>query len=1116
MANKTTYLLEVMLGATTSTSWKNNLTKAQNDLAGLNSVANKLIAGTAAAVVAGSVVIGGAISSATETFTGFEQEMATVQSISGANAQQFEAMREAALDAGRDTVYTAEESASAFEYMSLAGWDVEESLKGLNPILHLAAATQKDLQTTSDLVTDSMNALGLEVNNLDMYMDKLIASNNEANTTAEQTMQALVKTGGASRVLGASLDETITSIGILANNGLKAEEAGTALNSIFVRLAGNSTALKELDNIGVSLWDNGKFIGLEESLIAINEAMEGFTDEQKALSLSKIAGTRRYSQFSYLLDSVKQTTDEAGNVSSVWSELESEVVNSTGALERMYGIETDTLEMALARWKSAKEDMQIRVVDVFSDDAKEFLFWLSDELPNVTDSIVAFAEAHKGDFSDALEKAAEGLENLLENGVELGSWLIQNRRTVIGTLGGIAAGVTAIKVASTGMKIASILGGPLSTTLALATAAAAAFGALGGAIADAEREATAQSLADHFGDIALSFSEIENVASSLTETDAFSRLRSALDELSESDELSEKVADALSEINKLNWKVEVGLELTEEDKESYQKAVEDYVSNLNAYAEQERYAVSVSLAAGLEGSANSAEILTKVDEFYALNQESMQNLGTRLSDAVNAAFEDNVLSPEEIENIASIQAQISEAQAQMSRGRLDAQMSLLGVNYDWSSLDSESFIAIEEEVGKNLAEIQQTAQESYYDNYAVLYNAYNGGTAEGFNEAVAELQSSYKQQIGDAQLQAADALVGGIMSAYSDEGIQETIDSINSNLTGELETLLSGNYDASTFQAQLDRAQLDIAESVDLDSQTQKDLGKLYEELAPTLESLLTTKQQLQELGVEIPEEYQNAINNIRMIGAASGDQDAIYALLGDSIKNDERYTDIIAAAQGAGALIPESFMEGMTTPENMSEIESTTEMVRQKIKEGLENGTIDSTITINMQLVADVNTEQAKVNRMVQRTTDKLTGSMDSFPAPTTETWAGVPYADPNIDHNANGGIINSTELSWLAEDGPEAVIPLDGSENALSLWQRVGQLLGVRTDRAGDALAALSNSSNTSNGQGIQVNFSPNIVIQGNASKEEVSSALTMSIDQLREMLDEIKREDSRVSFA
>jgi len=165
---------------------------------------------------------------------------------------------------------------------------------------------------------------------------------------------------------------------------------------------------------------------------------------------------------------------------------------------------------------------------------------------------------------------------------------------------------------------------------------------------------------------------------------------------------------------------------------------------------------------------------------------------------------------------------------------------------------------------------------------------------------------------------------------------------------------------------------------------------------------------------------------------------------------------------------------------------------------------------------VADVNTEQAKVNRMVQRTTDKLTGSMDSFPAPTTETWAGVPYADPNIDHNANGGIINSTELSWLAEDGPEAVIPLDGSENALSLWQRVGQLLGVRTDRAGDALAALSNSSNTSNGQGIQVNFSPNIVIQGNASKEEVSSALTMSIDQLREMLDEIKREDSRVSFA
>ncbi len=170
------------------------------------------MAGIAAGVTAAAATATYAISNAVETYTSFEQEMATVQSISGATAQEFIDMKEAAMEAGRSTVFTAQESASALEYMSLAGWDVEESIAGLMPVLRLAAATQKDLQTTSDLVTDSMSALGIGVGDLDMYLDKLIESNNDANTSAEQLMQALVKSGGASRTLGASLDDTITSL----------------------------------------------------------------------------------------------------------------------------------------------------------------------------------------------------------------------------------------------------------------------------------------------------------------------------------------------------------------------------------------------------------------------------------------------------------------------------------------------------------------------------------------------------------------------------------------------------------------------------------------------------------------------------------------------------------------------------------------------------------------------------------------------------------------------------------------------------------------------------------------------------------------------------------------
>lgn len=369
MAKKSTYELELKLGASLLANWNATLKKAEDGLDGLNSFADKITAGVAAGATVAAATATMAISSAVDTYKGFEQEMATVKAISGATSTEYQALKDAALDAGSSTIYTAEESASALEYMSLAGWSVQESIDGLTPILRMAAATGKDLETTSDLVTDSMSALGISVDELDTYLDKLVETNNDANTTSEELMEALIKSGGASRVLGVSLDDTITSLGVLANNGTKAEEAGTALNAIFVRLASNSSAIKELGNLKVDIWDDdGNFIGWQESLEQIDSALSNLSDEEKALSLKNIAGTEHYSQLEYLLNAVRENAD---GTATAWDVLKSQVSDSTGALGDMYDTTTDTLENAQAKLNSAKEDMQIRLVDVFSDDAKD-------------------------------------------------------------------------------------------------------------------------------------------------------------------------------------------------------------------------------------------------------------------------------------------------------------------------------------------------------------------------------------------------------------------------------------------------------------------------------------------------------------------------------------------------------------------------------------------------------------------------------------------------------------------------------------------------------------------------------------------------------------------------
>ena len=102
---------------------------------------------------------------------------------------------------------------------------------------------------------------------------------------------------------------------------------------------------------------------------------------------------------------------EEGSDTNAWDILEEKVVHSTGALKNMYDITTDTLLNAQKRLESAKEDMQIRLVDVFSDDAKDFVSWLAESLPNVTKSIVDFAETHQGEFAKTLDGLEDGIEN---------------------------------------------------------------------------------------------------------------------------------------------------------------------------------------------------------------------------------------------------------------------------------------------------------------------------------------------------------------------------------------------------------------------------------------------------------------------------------------------------------------------------------------------------------------------------------------------------------------------------------------------------------------------------------------------------------------------------------
>lgn len=221
--------LAIKIAGKVENSFKQSLGVTEDGLNKIASAAKKAAAVAAAAFAA--LKIGDFIGDAISEYSEFEQSMANTSAIAGATAEEYNQLAEAARAAGKATTFTASEAADALGYMALAGWDVEASTAALTPVLKLAEATQADLATTSDQVTDSMSAMGVGIDDLQNYLDVVVMTNNKANTTAADLMDAFIGCGGAARAAGLDYKDTATALGILANNGIKGSEAGTALNS---------------------------------------------------------------------------------------------------------------------------------------------------------------------------------------------------------------------------------------------------------------------------------------------------------------------------------------------------------------------------------------------------------------------------------------------------------------------------------------------------------------------------------------------------------------------------------------------------------------------------------------------------------------------------------------------------------------------------------------------------------------------------------------------------------------------------------------------------------------------------------------------------------------------
>ena len=410
-----------------------DLAQAEKTTKGFGSVGKTLAGGVGAAVTATAVAAGKFFKDAMSSGMDFDAMMSEVQAVSGATGIEFDMLRQRAIELGSSTKFTATEAAGALYYMGMAGWDTEQMLNGIGGVLNLAAASGEDLATTSDIVTDALTALGLGADDAAHFANILAATATSANTNVGMMGETFKYVAPVAGSMSLAAEDMATAIGIMANQGIKASQAGTALRSILLRIGTDTGASANklgarglLESMGVDFYEYGaeemqayltaqqeydawmaEGEHAEEEILARQNALTEL--QQQAMNSSSV---RDFSEFIAdareawkQLDAQTATEyakDIAGQYgSSGWLAL----MNATedefnalmasiqaadegnGAAQEMAETMLDNLQGDITILNSALEGLKIAVSDQFKDDFRDFVQTLTQGISDISDAI---------------------------------------------------------------------------------------------------------------------------------------------------------------------------------------------------------------------------------------------------------------------------------------------------------------------------------------------------------------------------------------------------------------------------------------------------------------------------------------------------------------------------------------------------------------------------------------------------------------------------------------------------------------------------------------------------------------------------------------------------------
>lgn len=1042
---------------------------------GLESTARTAFNGISkAAMLAGAGISAGLVGSV-HVGSEFESAFAGVKKTVNASNAELQQMRDSIRGMAKDDIpVTAAELSAIAESAGQLGIRNENIMGFTRTMADLDVSTNLGDNAAADFAKFS-NITGMDQGNFSNLGSSVVALGNNMATQEDDIVAMGMRIAGAGNQIGLSEADIMGYSAALSSVGIEAEAGGSAFSKLLTNLqlaTETGDNLKEYANVAGMSGKEFKQAFQEDATVAINAFLAGLTDtEQNGKSAIAILDEMGLTEVR-----LRDTLLRAGNANELFA---SALEISNTAWEENTALAMEA-EQRYKTFESQCQMTQNKLTDIGITVYDDLRPALTEGIGLVNGFIDGFADQNTiGDFIGSATKkmptmvrrakeAGEALGDFADPFLKVGGWLVDNPGVIVGTITGIGTSLATYKVASGVMSLTKALGSlnPVGMGIMAFGGAVSVITGIGASVKRAAEDAKKANLASHFGDISLSISELQETAAGIIQSQNLDQIRESIVAMGEVDAIVGNIRDAKRELDKMNWKVSVGMELTEGDREAYREQMESYVNSMQEYVTEQQYAVNLAVGVLTDDDLEGKNIVDQVNQFYSGKMDELARLGTQMNETITDAFQDGLLDIDEISEITKLQSQMANIQNALAGAEYDANLELLKTKYSAGDLDAESFRNLQAELQEQVTAASADYERSFVmavANADIMLKEGDIGQKE-YENMVAEFRENYLENVGSLQAKAASFQTQAIMDQYSGEiGTLDIDGKISTELQDTLEYIKSSGNAVLGFDADVIYGNMDLG----LDNATKAALAELWEELSPQLELMNQTAAEYREAGQAIPEALADGINDAATVGVLVGDRNAIYTLMGEEARSSEEYKAMVESLMDQGAYIPEQIAAGIRSN-------------KMQVQDALSE---------IMALGMDISFAQS------------VTVSGESY----------KPHKD--------GGIFTKPHLGLIAEAGyPEAAIPIDGSKNAIDLWLKTGELLGMDGLTGGPSPLADDIAEAAYSGAGetvIQIDNSKTITVYGDSPTNELEEMLESEDEKFAQLMERYLANGRRTRF-